>query len=44
MAGAVTSILLWVLSEYAGVVLPPEVAAAVTTVISFATSYLTSND
>lgn len=43
IAGSVTAVLLWVLSEYGGVVLPPEVAAAVTTIIGFAASYLTSN-
>ncbi len=38
-AGAATIVLVWVLGQ-AGVSVPPEVAAAVTTLLSFAAGYL----
>lgn len=44
IAGAVTIVLLWVLGTYAGVQVPQEVAAAMTTLFGFAASYLTSNN
>lgn len=40
LGGAISLILLWALGEYAGMDFPPEVASAVTTVISFALAYL----
>lgn len=42
VAGAVTVLLVYVVG-LAGVDVPPEVAAAVTTVITFAAGYFTSN-
>jgi putative flippase GtrA len=43
IAGSITVVLLWVLRQYAGVEVPQEVAAAVTTIFGFAAAYLTSN-
>ena len=40
LGGAVASIVLWVLGEYAGVVPPPEVAAAIATVIVVGVGWL----
>lgn len=39
--GAIVAILVWGLSEYGGIKLPAEVAAALTTVFSFVAGYLT---
>jgi putative flippase GtrA len=43
IAGAITVVLLWVLGTYAGITVPQEVAASLTTIIGFAAAYLTSN-
>ena len=40
-AGAFVLIFVWVLDDYFGVQLPPEVAAALTTLLSFAAGYWT---
>lgn len=40
VAGAVTIILVWILNTGAGVDVPPEVASAITTVLSFAAGYM----
>lgn len=42
LAAAITSVIVWILSAYAGVEIPPEVAAAITTLIAFGAGYLTS--
>ena len=39
LAGALTAIGAWVLAEFGGVSLPPEIAVAVSTVFTFVTSY-----
>ena len=39
LAGALTAIGAWVLAEFGGVTLPPEIAVAVSTVFTFVTSY-----
>lgn len=39
-AGAIVTVLAWVLSETASVDLPPEVSAAVTTIVMAAVGYL----
>lgn len=41
VAGAVTIILVWLLNTAAGVDVPPEVASALTTVLSFAAGWIT---
>ena len=40
-AGAFVLLLVWALDDYAGVTMPPEVAAALTTLLSFAAGYWT---
>ena len=40
-AGAFVLIVVWALDDYADVQIPPEVAAALTTLLSFAAGYLT---
>lgn len=40
-AGAVTTLLVWGLKQFSGVDLPGEVAASLTTIISFGVSWLT---
>ena len=40
LAAALTTILVWVLSEFAGVELPPEVAAAVTSILTLGAAYI----
>ena len=39
--GAFVLIVIWALDDYAGVSVPPEVAAALTTLLSFIAGYLT---
>ena len=39
LAGALTAIGAWVLAEFGGVTLPPEIAVAIATVFTFVTSY-----
>lgn len=43
LAGAVTVIGGWALREFGGIDLPAEVASAVTTILTFATSWLVPN-
>lgn len=40
LGGAASTIFLWLLSYYGGIDLPPEVAAAVTTIIAAIVAYL----
>lgn len=40
LAGALTSIAVWALDQFAGVQIPAEIAAAITTVLAFAVSWL----
>jgi len=40
IAGALTTILVWVLNKYANVKLTGEISAAITTLLSFAVSYI----
>lgn len=42
VAGSATIILVWALGEF-GVSVPPEVASAITTLLSFAAGYLRSS-
>lgn len=42
IAGAITVILVWIAGE-AGVVVPPEVASAFTTLVAFAAAYMKRN-
>jgi hypothetical protein len=39
--GAITTIVIWVLHDLAGVEVTPEVAAAITTVVAFLAGYFT---
>lgn len=41
LAGAVTMILVWAVKQWGHVDVPAEIAIAISTVVSFATSYLT---
>ncbi len=41
IAGAATTILIWILHDLVGVEVPPEVAAALATLLAFAAGYLT---
>jgi len=41
IAGAVTMIVVWAVKTWGKVDIPPEIAVAISTVISFAASYLT---
>lgn len=43
LAGSIVSLALWCLSEFAGVVMPGEQAAALTTIVSFGLAYLVPN-
>lgn len=43
VAGALTVLLVYGLKAFAGIDLPAEVSAAVTTVLSFTAAYFTSN-
>lgn len=43
ISGAVTVVILWLMSTYGNVDVPGEVAAAITTVIGFLFGYITSN-
>lgn len=43
-AGAITILLVWAAGEFASITVPPEVASAFTTVISFLAAYLTRNE
>jgi uncharacterized membrane-anchored protein len=40
IAGAIVVILIWLVETFTSVDIPPEIAAALTTIITFATSYL----
>lgn len=42
LAGAITTVFVWGLKQYAHVDLPGEVAAALTTIIAFAAGWMTS--
>ena len=44
LAGAVTVVLTWAVQASSEVDIPAEVAAAVTTILTFAASWLTSED
>jgi putative flippase GtrA len=41
IAGAITTIVIWILNSLLGVEVPPEVAAAITTVLAFLAGYFT---
>jgi len=41
IAGAATTILIWILNSLMGVEVPPEVAAAITTILAFLAGYFT---
>ena len=38
LAGAITIILVWIVSQFGHVTIPPEVASAITTVVAFGAS------
>jgi hypothetical protein len=39
IGGAITAVLVWILGVY-GTVIPPDVASAITTIVSFAAGYI----
>lgn len=41
LAGAISTILIWLASEFGGVSVPGGVASAITTLLTFAVSYMT---
>jgi hypothetical protein len=43
LAGATTSIILWLMGTFAQLDVPAEIGAAITTVVSFLISYITSD-
>ncbi len=43
IAGAVTTILVWVAQSFGHTTIPPEVAAAITTLITVITGYMVPN-
>lgn len=43
-AGALTTLIVWGLQQYAGITLPAEVAASLTTILSFAVAWITPNN
>lgn len=43
LAGALTIVLVWAVQEFAQVVIPGEVASAITMIITFCVSYLVPN-
>ena len=44
LAGALTVVAVWILQAATAIEVPAEVAAAITTVLTFATGYLVSED
>jgi hypothetical protein len=44
VAGACTTIAVWLLQQVTGVVMPPEVVAALTTLLMFGTGYMVKGD
>jgi putative flippase GtrA len=40
IGGSVTAVLFWILGQFWSVEIPPEIAAAITTIISFLSGYL----
>lgn len=44
LSGAVTAIVLWLVSTFTQVEMPAEVAAALTTVVGFLFGYITNNE
>ncbi len=40
LAGAVSAILIWIISETTKIVIPPEIASAITTVVSVLVGYV----
>jgi len=43
IAGALSVIVVWALKDFGGIVAPPEISSAITTVISFVTGYWVSD-